>query len=268
MIRTIAASGLGVMVYMTGVYLLALILKDNSIVDVAWGPGFILVAVISLIRNPLFAPRQALILALVVMWGMRLATHILVRRAGQGEDFRYAQWRRNWGRWFVVRSYIQVFLLQGVFLMIIASPIIMVGFAPGVRLGVRDGLGAAVWLMGYIFEVVGDFQLERFKRGGKNKGRIMTSGLWRYTRHPNYFGEAAMWWGIFFIALSVPKGWTGFISPLLITFLLLKVSGVPMLEKRYAGNPEFAAYARRTSVFIPWFPKRSRETRGPEIPSR
>lgn len=256
--QTFFICALAVWAYMTAVFILALILKDNSLVDVAWGPEFVLVAVISLIRNPLFAPRQSLVIALVVIWGMRLAVHILIRRKGHGEDFRYAKWRRDWGRAFVVRSYVQIFLLQGVFLMIIVSPIILVNASPATRLGAWDGLGILVWVTGFVFEVVGDAQLELFKGGGRNKGRIMTSGLWRYTRHPNYFGEAAMWWGISFIALSLPKGWMGLVSPGLITFLLVKVSGVPLLERKYAGDPGFAAYARRTSAFIPWFPRHER----------
>jgi steroid 5-alpha reductase family enzyme len=119
-----------------------------------------------------------------------------------------------------------------------------------------DALGAAVWLAGFLFEAVGDYQLGQFKRKPESKGKIMTSGLWRYTRHPNYFGEAALWWGIWLAALSVEGGWAGIISPLTIGFLLLKVSGVTMLEKKYVGNEEFAAYARRTSAFFPMPPKK------------
>jgi len=256
-----------VLAYMTGVFLLALVLKDNSIVDVAWGPGFILVAVLSLALGPGVGRRPWLVVALVVVWGTRLAVHILVRRKGKGEDFRYAQWRRAWGRAFVLRSFGQVFLLQGVFLLIISTPVILINASAVPRLGVWDALGAAVWVLGFVFEAGGDIQLELFKMKEENKGRIMTSGLWRYTRHPNYFGEAAMWWGIFIMALSVPKGWLSLVSPALITFLLTKVSGVPMLEKKYAGRPEFAAYARRTSAFIPWFPKRDRRLGTPSDPS-
>jgi steroid 5-alpha reductase family enzyme len=253
-------SALAVLVYLTAVFILALILRDNSIVDIFWGPGFILVAAVGLARNPQFTARQWIVLALVVTWGTRLAVHILVRRAGKGEDFRYAQWRRSWGRWFVVRSYFQIFVLQGLFLLVIALPLMLISAAPGPPLGVWDGLGLAIWVVGFVFEAVGDAQLRRFVRNGGNRGRILTTGLWRYTRHPNYFGEAAMWWGISLLALSARDGWVGLISPLFLTFLLLKVSGVPMLEKRYAGRPDFAAYARRTSVFVPWFPGKDRST--------
>lgn len=247
---------LAVWVYMTLAFVLALILKDNSIVDILWGPGFVLVASVSLALGPHVGRRPWLVTALVVLWGFRLATHILVRKLGKGEDFRYAHWRRAWGRSFVLRSYIQIFILQGIFLLIIASPVILIAASSGPRLGVWDGLGGLVWVAGFVFEVASDAQMERFKREPANKGRIIGTGLWRYSRHPNYFGEAAMWWGIFLIGLAVPRGWMGLLSPVLITVLLTKVSGVPLLEKKYAGNAEFAAYARRTSGFIPWFPKR------------
>jgi steroid 5-alpha reductase family enzyme len=145
-------------------------------------------------------------------------------------------------------------------MLVIAAPVILVNtyrwtFPPGNHgRGVWQA-GLLVWIAGFLFEAVGDAQLARFKKDPGNKGRIMDRGLWRFTRHPNYFGESLMWWGIFVVALEVPYGWTTVFGPALITFLLVKVSGVPLLEKRYAGNPEFQAYARRTSAFVPWFPK-------------
>jgi steroid 5-alpha reductase family enzyme len=246
-----------VLVYMTAVFVLALRRKDNSIVDIGWGLGFILVALLTFFKSGSWGARQILVTTLVVVWGTRLSVHLYFRKRGKGEDFRYAQWRRSWGRWFVIRSYVQIFLLQAVFLMVIAGPIILVNRTTAGPLTIWDGAGLLVWALGFLFETVGDAQMERFKADPANRGRIITSGLWRLTRHPNYFGEAAMWWGIFLIGLAVPRGWTGIVSPALITFLLVKVSGVPMLEKKYAGNPEFAAYARRTSVFIPWFSKKA-----------
>jgi steroid 5-alpha reductase family enzyme len=242
---------------MTAVFLIALLLRDNSIVDVAWGPGLILVALTTFCLQPGFEARHILILGLVVIWGVRLATHVFLRNRGRGEDFRYAKWRRDWGRWVAPRSFFQIFMVQGVFMLIIAAPIVLVNRSGEKGLTPLDGLGALLWLIGFLFEAVGDQQLKRFKKRPDNKGKIMSSGLWRYTRHPNYFGEAALWWGIFLIALSVHGGWAAIISPLTISFLLLKVSGVTMLERKYAGNEEFAAYARRTSVFFPRFPKKS-----------
>ncbi|HUU38199.1 MAG TPA: DUF1295 domain-containing protein [Candidatus Desulfaltia sp.] len=256
MLSYFAAAALAVFAYMTAVFLIALLLKDNSIVDIAWGLGFILVALTTLFLRPGFEARHVLITGLVVVWGLRLASHIFLRNRGRGEDFRYAKWRQDWGRWVVPRSFLQIFMLQGVFMLIIASPIVLVNRSSEEGLIVLDGLGAFLWLTGFLFEAVGDHQLKRFKQKPESKGKIMTSGLWKYTRHPNYFGEAALWWGIFLIALSVRGGWAAVVSPLTISFLLLKVSGVRMLEKKYAGNEEFGAYARRTSAFFPWFPKK------------
>ncbi len=266
MASTFLWCALAVGAYMSAVFLLAVILKDNSIVDIAWGPGFFLVVLIVLLRTPGAGTRFDLTAALVTVWGWRLASHIFVRRRGKGEDFRYAQWRRSWGRWFYVRSFFQIFLLQGVLLLVIVYPVILIGLSAPSPLGAWDLAGLAVWLTGFTFEAVGDWQLARFVMNGDNRGRLMTSGLWRYSRHPNYFGEAAMWWGIFLIGLAVPGGWRGALSPVAITFLLLKVSGVPMLEKKYAGHPDFAAYARRTSVFVPWFPRRERGGGGKSLP--
>jgi steroid 5-alpha reductase family enzyme len=147
-------------------------------------------------------------------------------------------------------------MLQGVFLLLIVTPVILVNRPGDGELRLLDLIGAAVWVLGFLFEAVGDFQLKAFKADPDNKGRIMDRGLWRYTRHSNYFGEAVMWWGIFLIALSAPGGWAAIVSPLVITGLLLRVSGVTLLEKKYAGNPAYADYVRRTSAFVPWFPKK------------
>jgi steroid 5-alpha reductase family enzyme len=254
-LSALAACAAVIALYMTAWFALALVRKDNSIADTAWGLGFMLVAVFTFFRRgSLFLPLLAT--ALVVAWGARLAVHILVRNRKRGEDPRYAAWRAAWGRAFVWRSYLQVFLLQGFFLLVIVSPVILVNVDRGYPYGERIWpAGLLVWVLGFFFEAVGDAQLARFRRDPANKGRIMDRGLWKYTRHPNYFGESLMWWGLWLIALEVPGGWTTIVSPILITFLLAKVSGVPMLEKRYAGNPEFQAYARRTSAFVPWFPK-------------
>jgi len=245
-----------ILVYMHIIFAIALIKRDNSIADIAWGVGFILVAVLSLIKEPGATSLQILVSLLVLVWGLRLAIHIFYRSRRRGEDWRYANWRRKWGRWFLVRVWAQVFLLQGLLLVIIAYPIILINSTQTARLGLIAVAGTLIWLVGFIFEAVGDFQLLHFKRNPENKGKILTHGLWKYTRHPNYFGECAMWWGIFFIALSVPGGWTAIISPLLLTFLLLRVSGVAMLEAKYKKDKDFQEYARRTNAFFPWFPKK------------
>jgi steroid 5-alpha reductase family enzyme len=245
-----------ILLYMTIVFLLALKKKDNSIVDIAWGLGFVGVAILTLTLKEGITSRQLIISGLVFVWGVRLALHIAIRKRGKGEDFRYAKWRQDWGRWFVLRSYFQIFMLQGVFLFIIALPIMLVNFFPRFDLTVIDFFGVGVWLIGFFFEAVGDYQLNQFKKRPENKGKIIKTGLWKYTRHPNYFGEVVIWWGIFLVALSVKNGWIAILSPLTISFLLLRVSGVTMLEKKYAGNPDFEAYAKRTNAFFPWLPKK------------
>lgn len=256
MIDTILYSAAAIFVYMAVVFVVALFKKDNSIVDVAWGLGFILVALLSFFLESKFAIRHIIVTALVLIWGSRLAIHIFIRNRGKGEDFRYAQWRREWGKWFLLRSFFQIFMLQGLLLLVIAYPVILTNHSREGGISYLDLVGVVLWITGFFFEALGDSQLSRFKRNPGNKGKIMRYGLWKYTRHPNYFGEALMWWGIFLVALSVQLGWTAIISPLLITFLLLRVSGVTMLEKKYVGNKEFEDYAKKTSAFFPWFPKK------------
>lgn len=244
-----------VLVYMTGWFIAAQIRGRNDIADVAWGLGFILAAAISLLAGGIYPPRGLLVSGLVLVWGIRLAAHIHSRDRGKGEDPRYRKWREEWGKWFVLRSFLQVFMLQGVLLVMVALPVIFVNHAPPAPLGPLDLLGLTIWLIGFSFEAVGDRQLLTFTRDPANRGKLMTSGLWRYTRHPNYFGEVTLWWGIWLMTLALPGGWLTIIGPITITFLILKVSGIPMLEKRYEDRADFQEYKRRTSAFFPLPPK-------------
>jgi steroid 5-alpha reductase family enzyme len=242
--------------FMTLVFMLALKLEDNSIVDVAYGIGFLLVGWAAFIGYAEAQARQLLLLALVSIWGLRLAAHIGLRKLKEnGEDPRYAQWRESWGETFVWRSFLQIFMLQGAVIYLVALPLLLVMHDSGAPLGWLDLIGVLIWTFGFVYEAVGDWQLKQFKSNPENRGRIMRYGLWRTTRHPNYFGEATLWWGIFLIALGAPLGWLAIISPVLIDFLLLKVSGIPMLEERYADNPEFQEYKKHTNALFPWFPK-------------
>ncbi len=247
---------LAVLVLFHVAFVVALLKKDNSLADIVWGLGFITMAVASLWVTENFSARTLLMLVLVVAWGGRLAFHIASRNHGKGEDYRYKAWRQDWGKWWLVRSYLQVFLLQAVLLMVIAIPVWWVPFLEPESLKLVDLVGVLVWLVGFYFEAVGDWQLVQFKKNGQHKGELMTTGLWKFTRHPNYFGEATMWWGMALIAWQGGLGVFSLISPIVITFLLTKVSGVPMLEKKYQGRPDFEAYKRRTNVFIPWFPRK------------
>ncbi len=244
-------------VFMTIVFLLALWRRNNSFADIAWGLGFVMVVVFTFDFDVHPDARSLLVSGLVAVWGLRLFLYIGKRNWGRGEDFRYAKWRREWGKWLVPRSFVQIFMLQGMLLLLISYPVVLINSSLVSDLSVWDFLGILIWLTGFVFEVVADFQMARFKSVPEHKGRIMTRGLWSWTRHPNYFGEATMWWGIACFAVNVKGGWTAFLSPLVITFLLLKVSGIPMLEKKYAGNPEFQVYAQKTPVFFPRPPKKS-----------
>lgn len=243
------------LIYMSAIFALALRLKDNSIVDIAYGVALVLSCGAAFLVYGNGHPRQWLVIALISIWGLRLACHIFLRKQGEGEDFRYRQWREEWGDTFIWRSFLQIFMLQGAIIFLVSLPALLVINAPGHKLGLFDSLGILVWLIGFGFEAIGDWQLLCFKRKPENRGKIIQSGLWRYTRHPNYFGEALLWWGLFLIALKVPYGAVAVLSPLLINFLLLKVSGIPMLEAKYRDNPHFSAYKERTNAFFPWFPK-------------
>jgi steroid 5-alpha reductase family enzyme len=244
-----------VMAYMIIWFIVSLAISRNDVADVAWGGGFIVAALASLMAGGYPTSRAFLVTLLVVIWGLRLALHIGIRNRGKGEDARYRKWREEWGKYFVLRSFLQIYILQGILLLLIANPIIVTITAEGGHLGIWDVLGALVWVTGFLFEAVGDYQLVQFKRDPANRGRIMQYGLWKYTRHPNYFGEVSLWWGIYLIALSVPGGWMTIIGPVTITFLILGVSGIPMLEKHYEGNKEFEEYKKSTSAFFPMLPK-------------
>lgn len=243
-------------VYMTMWFLIALRLRRNDVADIAWGGGFIVAAITALIVAGTVTPRAAITTFLVLVWGVRLAIHIGLRSRGKGEDPRYRAWRESWGKYFLVRTFFQVFMLQGLLLLLISLPVIRVNAAPASPLTLLDGIGIVVWLTGFFFEATGDWQLRQFVQNPANRGKIMTTGLWRYSRHPNYFGEVTQWWGIYLIALSTPQGWLTILGPMTITVLILFVSGIPMLEKTYEGRPEFEAYKRRTSAFFPLPPKK------------
>ena len=248
--------GLLLFVYMTVWFLVSFIKKRNDVADVAWGLGFVLLSWSSFYLSYEHGLRGLVICLLVSIWGLRLAWHIHTRNKGKTEDYRYQQWRQEWGAWFYLRSYLQVYLLQGGLLFLIVSPVLLINQHSAVSLTLLDVVGLVVWLTGFCFETIGDAQLARFIKNPANKGKLMRTGLWAYTRHPNYFGEVAQWWGVWLVAVSVPFGLFTIIGPLTITILILKVSGIPMLEKKLAEHPDFAEYKKTVSAFIPR-PKKS-----------
>lgn len=242
---------------MTLLWLLSLLLKNSSIVDIFWGTGFVIFAWVAFFLTPDgFLPRKLLLTILVTIWGLRLSIYILVRNWGKPEDFRYQAWRKEHGKKWWWYSFFQVFLLQGVLLTIIAAPLLAAQISPTpARLGVLDFIAIPLWALGFFFESVGDWQLKHFKGDPANKGKVLDRGVWRYTRHPNYFGDSTQWWAYYLIAASAGGWWTIF-SPILMTILLLRVSGVKLLEKTLDTRPGYKEYSERTSEFIPWFPKK------------
>jgi steroid 5-alpha reductase family enzyme len=257
---TVAGAAVGT--YMVILFIASVFFRDNSIADIAWGPGFILASASVFFYHEAFGARNLLVISLVTVWGLRLGIRIFFRNSGRGEDVRYKKWRDEWGRMFLVRSFFQIFILQGLLLLVNVSPVLIINSNTAGALTWLDGAGLAVWITGFIFETMGDWQLDRFIKDPANRGKVMDRGLWRYSRHPNYFGEVTMWWGIYVIALSAPLGFLSVPGPLVITFLILFVSGIPMTERFMAGNSAFEAYRKRTSMLIPWFPKKIRAQGG------
>jgi steroid 5-alpha reductase family enzyme len=244
-----------VLLYMLLWFAASLMLKRNDVADVAWGGGFIVAALAAQLSRGAATDRAILVVMLVIIWGLRLALHIGMRNRGKEEDARYRKWREEWGKHVVLRSFFQIYILQGLLLLVISLPVIRAITAPDAPLTLMDFLGSAVWLIGFLFEAISDWQLLQYKKDPAHKGTVITTGLWRYSRHPNYFGEVTLWWGIFLLALAAPGGWKTIIGPITITALILGVSGIPMLEKKYQGNAEFDEYKRRTSAFFPLPPK-------------
>jgi len=238
-------------------WLVSLAKRDASIADVFWGPGFALAAGTAFVVGEGGDPaRRALALGLVTLWGLRLGGYLLWRSWGEDEDPRYQAMRRHHGERFGRVSLFSVFGLQGALLWFVSLPVQVVQLSPGGGLGWLDALGTAIFAVGLFFETVGDAQLARFRADPANAGRVMDRGLWRYTRHPNYFGDFCVWWGLFVIALSTPAGIFTLASPIAMSVLLLRVSGVALLERSIGRRrPGYARYVERTSAFFPRPPR-------------
>lgn len=243
-------------------FLFCQIKEDNSYIDTFWGISFITpmisLAIILSVNGKEIHPRQIVVFFLNLIWAMRLAIHIASRH--NGEDFRYAEFRRDWMEGglfsYYIQAFFKVFMLQAVFSILInAASLYVCIYTATNRLIWLDFIGVAVWLFGFVFEVVGDEQLKtHLADKSPNKEKFIKWGLWRYTRHPNYFGEAVLWYGIWLIACSLQYGWITVFSPLFINILIRYVSGVPLLEKKYKNNEEFQQYCKETNVFVPWCP--------------
>lgn len=235
-------------------YLVSVVIKRMDVADFAWGLGFPLLSWGAFVISG-FSVRSIVVNLLITIWGARLASHIYSKLRTHSEDARYVEMRKSWKN-FQLRSFMQVFFLQGILLYLIAIPSIFINSQVAKGLDLFAILGVLVWLIGFYFESVGDKQLAEFIKKPENAGKIMDQGLWRYSRHPNYFGEVTMWWGIFLCGLGLSGGLLTVVGPITITCLILFVSGVPLLEKRYLGNVAYEEYKKRTSVFIPLPPKK------------
>ena len=254
----ILVTGLGAAIgLMTMVWVVSLVRRDASIVDIFWGLGFVLLAWIYQSLGEADDIRSLLVPGLVTLWGCRLAAYIAMRGRGRGEDYRYAAMRERGGRAFAWRSLGTVFWLQATILWVVAMPRAQVQRGGGpAALTWLDAVGLLLFGVGLFFEAVGDYQMARFKADPANRGQVMDRGLWRYTRHPNYFGDCLVWWGLTLPVLATPGGWWTLLSPILMTFLLLRVSGVALLEKgMHSSKPHYRDYVRRTSAFVPWPPR-------------
>lgn len=247
-----------IMILMTIIWITSIILKNVSIVDLFWGLGFVLTAGFYFISTEGLGSRKVILLILVSIWGLRLSGYLTWRNLGKGEDYRYKQFRSKYGEkryWWI--SFFQTFLLQGILMWLISVPLLGAQyFGSDKGLGILDYAGIVLWITGFIFEAGGDYQLARFKANPSNKGKVLSSGLWHCTRHPNYFGDSAVWWGYGLICLAA-----GSILPVICSFLMtaliIKVSGVALLEKNLKDKkPEYKEYIENTSSFFPWFPKK------------
>jgi steroid 5-alpha reductase family enzyme len=245
-------------VLVTLLWIWSVLIKNVSIVDIFWGIGFVVVNAFYVFSSGELNPRKMVILVLVTVWGLRLAGYLAIRNIGKGEDFRYQEFRRKYGAerywWF---SYFQTFLLQGVLMMIVSLPLLGISVGPASGdLNLLDYIAILTWLVGFTFEAGGDYQLSRFKGDPGNRGKVLDTGFWKYTRHPNYFGDTAVWWAYALFSIAAGSYWQ-VIGTVVMTLLIIKVSGVALLEKTLnESKPQYREYIQKTSSFFPWFPKK------------
>lgn len=242
-----------IFVYFTLWYIVGVIIKNASIIDIGWGFGFVVIALVSFAQNTTWT--SGIVTLLVSIWGLRLTRHIFKRNVGKPEDFRYANFRRDWAKTYYIRSYFQLFMFQAVMMFLISMSYVLANEIGKINSLPLFILGGAIWLFGFLFEAIGDYQLKKFVGNKENKGKLIDIGLWRYTRHPNYFGEATLWWGIFLMSIAIGAPWYTIISPITITILVRFVSGVPFLEERLKKRAGYEEYVNKTNIFIPWFKK-------------
>ncbi|OIP01242.1 MAG: hypothetical protein AUJ98_04945 [Bacteroidetes bacterium CG2_30_33_31] len=243
---------------LTLLWMLSVAIKNVSIIDLFWGFGFVVANAFYFVSSGDFSTRKIVLLALVTIWGLRLSIYLAWRNLGKGEDFRYQEFRRKYGAeryWWV--SYFQVFLLQGILILLVSLPLLGANFGTqSENFFFLDYLGILIWIIGFAFESGGDFQLTKFKQNPANKGKVLNTGFWKYTRHPNYFGDSAVWWSYAIFSIAAGSYWQ-IVGSILMTLLIIKVSGVALLEKTLNNSkPQYQEYIKETNSFFPWFPKK------------
>lgn len=256
-LEVLGASAICIAIMMVALWIVSLIKKDASIVDIFWGLGFVMVGWASWKFSDAQSQRGTVLAVLTTVWGVRLGGYLWWRNHGKGEDFRYRAMRKHYGQKFALRSLFIVFGVQGILMWVVSLPVQIGQMTDNAKIGVVGSIGIFLWALGFLFESIGDIQLARFKANPVNSGQVMDKGLWRYTRHPNYFGDCCAWWGIALIAAESRVGLFGIVGALVMNILLLKYSGVPILEKSiHKRRPGYEEYQRRTSSFIPKPPKK------------
>ena len=255
LIEVLAGCAGAITIGMLIVWLLSLYCQDASIVDIAWGLGFVLVAwtAFSFACRSMDDARTNLLLpVLTTVWGVRLSGHLFLRNHRRPEDYRYQAMRRKWGERFPWVSLVTVFGVQGLVMWVVSLPVQIGSGMPGQSINAMTMLGIACWGIGLFFESVGDWQLARFKSNPANVGRVLDTGVWRYTRHPNYFGDFLVWWGFFLVSFSLTAVWWTVVGPVTMSIFLTRISGVTLLEKSLSQTkPEYAEYVARTNAFFP-----------------
>ena len=270
MLILIGYSALSLLFFIIIAFIVGTVKKNNGLMDVFYGPAYLVVALASIIGYSIItgttSVRQVITTILVGLWATRLAVYVFIRNRGKPEDFRYKAMREQWKTNIVLKSFVRVYLFQSLVVFIVAFPVWFININDNPSLGgfwnfsgITLLTGVIIWIIGFFFETVGDYSLYKFKQDPENKGKVMDKGLWKYTQHPNYFGEVTQWWGIYVIALAIPFGFISVFGPIFITYMIIKVSGIRLLDYRYRKDDIYAEYKQRTSKFIPWFPKKQKK---------
>jgi steroid 5-alpha reductase family enzyme len=258
MLIEILLSALILIIFMIIAFIVGTLKKDNSVIDVFYGLGYIVLIWSGLFLSNTFPPRKIIITSLVTLWGLRLAIYILIRNWGKPEDYRYQAIRKKMGNNVVLKSFGRIYMFQGLIIFLVGFPELFATTSVNMKVSWLDLVGTLTWILGFYFEAVGDFQLRRFLKNPVNKGKILDQGLWKFTQHPNYFGEVTMWWGLYLMVINVPWGFVTIFGPIIINFMIIKVSGVRLLNKRFEKDDKYTDYKKKTSAFIPWFPKKKK----------